>query len=365
MKHSGKIIALTTALALTLSGCSALLERDYSQVTPHNTAPTTDGDPSILRADSYQELVNALIYLVGTGAETGTIRLYLDADQVESGLEAACLEVVQEDPLGAYAVEYIKYSVNSVVTYFEAQVELTYRRTREQVASIVQATGVTAIRSELSAVLSTFQPECVLRISYFDEDETFIRDLAQQAYYSIPTAALGMPDIQVSIYPDQGRQRIVEIVLTYSQETAELERQKAELERWTEQLSEPLAYLEGDEQIAGAIRAILDTGVYDPEGGSTAYALLRDGLADSEGLALALSALLQRLEVSCLMAQGTVDGQEHFWLVVQTEGGWRHLDLSAPEEGGPLYTDRQLLDLGYAWKSDNLPACTAQDEDAE
>ena len=181
----------------------------------------------------------------------------------------------------------------------------------------------------------------------------------------IPTAALGMPDIQVSIYPDQGRQRIVEIVLTYSQETAELERQKAELERWTEQLSEPLAYLEGDEQIAGAIRAILDTGVYDPEGGSTANALLRDGLADSEGLALALSALLQRLEVSCLMAQGTVDGQEHFWLVVQTEGGWRHLDLSAPEEGGPLYTDRQLLDLGYAWKSDNLPACTAQDEGAE
>ena len=89
------------AASLLLAGCSALLERDYASVAPHNAVPATEGDPSILRADSYQELVNALIYLVTGGMEEGTVRLYTDTENVEPFLADACLEVVQEDPLGA------------------------------------------------------------------------------------------------------------------------------------------------------------------------------------------------------------------------------------------------------------------------
>lgn len=61
-----------------------------------------------------------------TGAENGTIRLYIDSEDVVKDLEDACREVVQEDPLGAYAVEYIKHSVDSIVTYSEAQVQIIY-----------------------------------------------------------------------------------------------------------------------------------------------------------------------------------------------------------------------------------------------
>ena len=131
------------ALALVLTGCSAMLERDYTSITPHNAAPTTEGDPSTLRADSYQELVNALIYFVDNGVEEGTVRLYFDSEDVETDLEVACLEVVQEDPLGAYAVEFIKFRVTRVVTYAQADDYFTYRRTPELVDSIVLATGVT------------------------------------------------------------------------------------------------------------------------------------------------------------------------------------------------------------------------------
>ena len=101
MNKSGKVLAVLTAAGLLLTGCSALLEREYSQVTTHNAVPATEGDPSILRADSYQELVNALIYFVTGGVEEGTIRLYTDMENVEPFLAGACLEVVHEDPLGA------------------------------------------------------------------------------------------------------------------------------------------------------------------------------------------------------------------------------------------------------------------------
>ena len=64
------LACLAISAALLLSGCSSMLDREYLDITTHNAAPTTEGDTSILRADSYQELVNVLIYMVSTGAET-------------------------------------------------------------------------------------------------------------------------------------------------------------------------------------------------------------------------------------------------------------------------------------------------------
>ena len=45
-------LAVTLAVSLLLTGCSSLLEREYADIAPHNTAPTEEGDPSIRRADS-------------------------------------------------------------------------------------------------------------------------------------------------------------------------------------------------------------------------------------------------------------------------------------------------------------------------
>lgn len=349
------LLAGALAASLLLTGCSALLERDYSYVTPHNAAPTTEGDPSILRADSYQELVNALIYLVSAGAETGTIRLYTDSENVEAFLSDACLEVVQEDPLGAYCVEFIKHSVDPVVTYSQAQVEITYRRTREQVDAIVQVTGVTAIRSELSAALAEFAPERALRVRYFEGDEDFIRELVCQAYYDVPAQALGMPEVSVSLYPNSGRQRIVEILLTYPMDRSRLEERRddlsARLDELEVELSAPLTPVQ-------AAQALLELGEYSPQGGATAYDFFQNGSAGSEGLALAFAALCQRLELPCHVVQGAVEDQPRFWAVVQTEEGWRHLDLTLEDlEGSPLFTDLQLQELGYSWDSSSLPAC--------
>ena len=352
--------ALAALMALT-TGCSAILNRDYTSVTPHSATPQADGESNTIRVGSYQELVNALIYLIGRGTEGGAIRFDggdSDETAIQQMLDEACLEVVQEDPLGAYAVEHIKYSVSSLVPYDEARVSLTYRRTPEQIASIVQATGVTAIRTELAAALSAFDSECVLRISYFDGDEDFIRDLAAQAYYSVPVCALGMPQLDIQIYPDSGLQRIVEILLTYPLDSAELSRRARQVELWLEELTAPLADRQGDALLSGAARAILAAGTCTPEGGSTAYALMEDGLADSEGFALALAALGERLGLSCQVARGTLGDQPHFWNVVRTSDGWRHLDLSALAEGTLLfYTDQELSQLGYLWDADSLPPC--------
>lgn len=356
----GKLLAAITALSLLLSsGCSMMLNRDYISVTTHNTtSPTTEGDPSTLRAESYQEVVNALIYFINQGVETGTIRLYMDSDDIEAELENACLEVVQEDALGAYAVDYMKYSVNSVVTYNQAEVQIFYRRTKEQIASIASVTGTTAIRNELRSALSTFQSEQVLRVSYFDGDSDSISKLVQQAYYSNPGTALGIPETEIHIYPENGRQRIVEILLTYPLTRQELEKRRELLELNLSNLHQIFSLSQKKDRFLSAAQTILMTGGYKPTGGNTAYDALLNGGADSEGLALAMAFFCQSLGLPCQVVSGEKAGHSHFWNAVETDSGWRHLDLTALDYSSPYFIDEEAVAQGYSWDNTSIPKCS-------
>mgnify|MGYP000680084477 FL=1 len=66
--------AVMAALILLSTGCSSMLNRDYSSVTVHSATPTAEGDANTMRVQNYQELVNALIYLINQGEESGSIR---------------------------------------------------------------------------------------------------------------------------------------------------------------------------------------------------------------------------------------------------------------------------------------------------
>ena len=59
-----RILALTLAVLLLLPGCSAMLNRDYQVVYPHPELPSTEEDSSVIRVETYQQLVNAVLYFV-------------------------------------------------------------------------------------------------------------------------------------------------------------------------------------------------------------------------------------------------------------------------------------------------------------
>ncbi len=205
------VFGLAACLLLTLPGCASILERSYSSSTPHVDRPATAGDSSAIRVENYRELVSAVLFLVSQGEEEGVIQLQDYAGEVEADLTAACLEVATEDPLGAYAVEYIKHETTRVVSYDQATLTIHYRRTPEQIRSISTVTGTGAIRTELQSALEEFETEVVFRVAYFAEDADFIGGLIRQAYYDTPGAALGMPEAQISLYPDSGSRRVHEL----------------------------------------------------------------------------------------------------------------------------------------------------------
>ncbi len=362
---------LLLAAALLLSGCASMLNSDYVDVKPHVEHLVDLGGSSSLRAENYKQLVDILCAMVDRGESRRVVRLvnYKTRSEdatVEEELSAACDEVKYEDPLGSYAVDSIRCESSYIVSYYEANIYIGYRRTQSQIKSIVPVTGTSAVRQVLRETLQDFRKETVLRLSYFSGDEEELGHLVREAYYETPAAALGMPQIQIALYPkgmdeaDAGWQRVAEILLTYPAEKRRLEQQSAALNEAAQTLSNRLAAMAAD-RAAETIYYNLGTTVtyvsrYSGPQLATAYAAIVDQRADSEGLALAYQLYCQNAQLESRVVVGTKNGARHLWNILRMEdGAYRHVDVTA--EGAFALTDEEMEDLGYRWAAGEYPAC--------
>ncbi len=225
MKKS--ILLLTLLAALTLTGCRPMLERSYASVTPHTQFSDEEENGAILRAENYPGLVSALLHLVEQGEENGVVRLYQYSSltgTAVSDVDQACLEVTQEDPLGAYAVDYIKYDVQPTSAYYQVEVKLAYNVPPQELSQVISVTGSNAVERELQDLLPD-QPEKVLfRISYFTQEDSAetLRQAVWEAYDAQSQSQATLLEVEVHLYPDTGQQRVAEILLTW-EETDQVE----------------------------------------------------------------------------------------------------------------------------------------------
>lgn len=354
----GRFAALTLALLTVLSGCSAMLEREYQSVEPHVRLSVAEDDSNAVWAESYSELQSAILAQVKAHQEVGVIRLKNWKGDVEEQLTRACDEISHSDPLGSYAVDRIQHSFTRMVSYYEATITIDFRRTAEQIAAVTTVTGSGAIRAELVDALDGFVPETVFQINYFDEtqDADYIRNLIREAYYDLPAAALGMPEAQVNLYPDAGSRRVVEVLLTYPEDTKTLQGKRVQLEDAATDLVEPYRTGLADRVLASVLFSTLrERSDADGAAGSTAYHALVEGAADSEGMALAYKELCDLTELPCQVVEGDLDGVPHFWTIVTLEEGSFHVDPS--REDGILLTDAQMAQAGYTWPEGEYPVC--------
>lgn len=211
-----RILALMLSCAVCLSGCS-LLERSYAKVEPHSSSYYESEDRSVLRAENYQDLVNDLLVLLGDCAESGTIWLYgsdEDSPDPEQAIADASQEVQRETPLGAYAVDYMTYSVeeNNRI-YAEIRVVIGYRRTAAQIKSIAHATSVSALNRLLEDAWNAGARELVVQLGYFENQSQDVLDIVAQ----FENAQITSPELaqawQVNFYPDTETAGIVEIIM--------------------------------------------------------------------------------------------------------------------------------------------------------
>lgn len=224
-----RICALYLALCTVfLCACGSFLNRSYSSSVPHSYSYFSSEDPSILRADNYQELVNALLLLIGSHAAEGTVRLYSAEDTADpsAAAERACEEVRQDTPMGAYAVEYLTYTIDtSAHSYTAISLTVGYRRTAEQVAAMVHTTGVSALYDLLPSAADSGAQELAVQVGHFDQSREEVCDAVAQLQLQRVASERGLSEEdlaelpedeepwQVCFYPEASEAGIIEIIL--------------------------------------------------------------------------------------------------------------------------------------------------------
>ena len=205
--------AAVLAALVTLTGCSAVLERSYSAVQPHTSQYWEDATASVLRAEDYQSLVNGLLMLVSDQTDAALVRLYGYANQTEAGqaMDQACAEVTMQDPLGAYLVDYVTYDCVESAGCYEITVKIAYQKTPAQLRALVNATTTGALQELLETALREEKTELAVKIGYMDRSA---EEVSAQVAQLMEEKGLAAEDCSIRYYPDEGEvgdARIVEI----------------------------------------------------------------------------------------------------------------------------------------------------------
>ena len=381
------LAALGLGVALALgSGCAAMLERSHVSSTAHVDYAVEEDDESILRAETYQGLVNSLRYFIDEHRGGGVVRLYNYTGDVESDLAAARDEVLQE-PVGAFAVGALNYDSTRILTYYEVKLTISYTRTAKEVEAIPEVFGLSGVQQELSRLVTERQRSAVFMASYFSGDGGTVEKLFVEGIYNAP-ALFCYPtgpetdlDYELSLYPETGTRRIVEVKVNWRDSDREAAQRVEELERLASALLEanpPAGEGYTVEELAAIVRGA--HGGEDAQGANLVRDVLSGEAATDSGLLMAMEYLCRQCGIEAIIAWG--EGPRQSWLIVSTPNGYRHLlvdclyarseapevedpDGEAPEVPFALYTDQELAALGYEWPTALYPVCEEPEPSAE
>jgi len=360
---------LAAVLVFALSGCS-IFNKEYLSVSEY--ADSGDSGGGVALIDSYAALCSAIKDMVVSHRAQSRLRFSDYSGSLQSDLDKACQEVKGSYALANFAVSYMSYDISRATTYYEATVYITYKHTPKEIAAIQYVSGLPRLTEQLEAVMDGLGAGITVSISNGDLRADEVMKAVGGAFEEAPASSVVQPNASVSIYPESGQFRIVEIKLEYGWKESELKKMKNEL---ADMLSEMRDSIDTDDAQIFALRAysgIVSACKYDPSGqgrnksdlnsglGSTAYGALCEGFADSRGIALAFSALCREKNIECRVVTGTMDKLPHTWNMVKLGGGWYHVDVSASAAlgvaGSFMRSDAEMQSR-YAWDAAAYPVC--------
>lgn len=368
MRRSAALCALAALLLTPLSGCISLMDREYLVVEEHVEQKSEGFDPDDLTVNSRESLKNAILWLVEAGYEEKVIRVVNYPGDLRADMPRVCYQITDEEPLGAYAINYMSYEITQILTQYTVSVAINYRHTAAQIADIRQVNYVSGLSAELRDALRDFRPALTVEMSYYDPQVHDIPEILQNEYYSNPQWAMGMPEVTVETYPQSGLHRIISIGLTYPDTAENLSfrsrltdaRMIGMVGQLPRELTQPQLVLRLHDIMNERISPALADG---PLSGAenTVYGAVAESMATSEGYALAFKRACDMLDISCVIVRGYLNGDPYFWNAVSLWESWYHIDLYSDDvsEGHEYFLrdDVAMEETAYRWAKGKTPLC--------
>lgn len=357
-----KIMAIPVCLCLLLSGCMNWMDGNYSSVNPHQQQEQ-QGSDQIISVETSAQLRDALVELVETASESALISVaQMDQTSVSVYMDTAVQYVLEENPIGAYAVDSITYEQGTNAGQPALSVSITYNHNRAEILRITQVRGAEEMRSQIADALDNCSSGVVMLVE--DYDETDFIQLVEDYADENPDSVMETPQVRVSTFPETGSSRVVELIFTYQSSREVLRSMQS---RVTPLFASAELYVRGDgsdnEKYSLLYAFLMERTEYEIETSITpSYSLLLHGVGDSKAFAIVFSAMCRRAGLECLVVSGTSNGESLFWNIICDDGIYYHVDLLSSSRAGEFQerTDDEMR--GYVWDYSAYPACGQTEE---
>ena len=361
MRRTVSVLLTVVIMMLTLVGCSALFEREYSNIQPHMEQSEKSEQAPYQTVNNYSELKENLTRLIRQAKEMETIRFSSSySGSLSRDIPQAIYEVMHEDPVAAYAVEYIPNEpYTHYLNYSEVQISISYRVEKSEIGQIQKCAGLAEYSEMVHDSIKNLESSLVVECSYYDEELYDLNRILERQLLLDPMMTIQMPQIQISFYPDNASSRIVRLDFTYSDDLMyELTKRKT-TEKHLEDILDTFQGSDPIDRIEEISRWFLENTSYQTEGSenlSTVYGAVSEKRSDSKGIALTAKLLAQNSGIAALVVSGSRNGEPYYWNLVEINGQWMHWDVPSMLQGSPLMlANEDTMDELYEWPAGSVP----------
>ena len=350
-----KMLSLLMGLSLLLSGCSYWMTGSYSSVKPHKE-PAYQTEKPAVQVANYEELARALESLLETGAESGILSFqYEQEETVHLDMDRAIKDLCQTNPFAAYGVETIDYSLGSSGSRNVASIQISYLSSRVRADKIQRVQTPADAEQIIAGCLDNCDASLVL---YLENPEQADYDQMVADYaLAYPQKVIEVPEITVSLYPEEGQKQIVEIKFSYQTSRAQLRTlQNRVAPVFTSASQYVIGNWTASQKAERLYDFLIDRYEYNIQTSITpAYSLLLHGVGDSRAFAVVYSAMCRQAGLDGHVVTGTRDGIPWVWNAVQIDGEYFYIDLLRCNENDAfqLYTQAEMT--SYVWDYSAYP----------
>lgn len=343
-------------MLMMLCGCSGFRTDSYILVEPHDEGYEVAIDSNAITVSSYLGLKNAMADMVEKCVTDGVIRAEGYSGALTDDLDNAVYEIWRVDPLGAYAVDYMTYDCSKIVNYYEIHIHITFRRTEEEISSLVYASDIEELQERIREAMEEYAPKLLVRIN--DDQDVDYLELIEQVYEAHPEFAVEWPRLTVNTYPESGSQRILEFEFHYDLPQSTLLEMQREMNQSVAYISK--LYGSANDNTVSARRfynRLIRDGVLLSDQDETTlapdsvYGALVKDAATSFGYAQTYALLLREHQIPCVLIRSTVKNEVRFLCLVTLDEEDYYVDVAQgvmdKQPDHFLMTQPELDYLGY------------------
>ena len=204
---------LMCLLCALFSGCDFWMDGHYVSVTPY-VGRNYHTEKPVVQVSSSVQMRNALADFVENGTEKGIISVSsFNSPTVHFYMKQAIDYVLSNNPIGAYAVENITFDIGTNTGTAAVAVNITYRHDHSEILRIKKSEKMGEALDVVYEALEDCQPAIAIYVNDY-EPMDFQRIIEEYADVN-PNIVMEIPKVSMNVYPQEGEERIVELIFSY------------------------------------------------------------------------------------------------------------------------------------------------------